>query len=277
MGYEVVEDDHFRDLTKMVKGNAAEEHTETHEKCTSAIKNTRVQSEEAGLDEAIDKYLKIKEEANMDKPKICEILGVEVGEWWEYGGLEYSVTEKGVIIDHNNTVHFNGPTGAINHPDRIIRKSKQEQEEKKVDKPRICEVLGVEVGEVWTFGSDPTEFRINEEGHREYYHCDRWLDGCAEFNLCDAINHPDLIIHKSHWTEQEVERAKAVKLLYPEIRYIQADDIFLRGLNKGKESIFLDCVLSWFPSIRSNETITLDEIIDSTTAGRADSMRRDSP
>lgn len=66
------------------------------------------------------------------------------------------------------------------------------------------------------------------------------------------------------WTEQEVERAKAVKVLYPEILYLQADDRYLRGLNKGKESIFLDCVLSWFPSLRSDETVTLDEIIGGT-------------
>lgn len=66
---------------------------------------------------------------------------------------------------------------------------------------------------------------------------------------------------KPRFTEQEVERAKAIKVLYPEILYIQADDRCLRGLNKGKESIFLDCVLSWFPSLRPNETVTLDEII----------------
>lgn len=66
---------------------------------------------------------------------------------------------------------------------------------------------------------------------------------------------------KPRWTEQEVERAKAVKVLYPEILYLQADDRYLRGLNKEKESIFLDCVLSWFPSLRSDETVTLDEII----------------
>ena len=66
---------------------------------------------------------------------------------------------------------------------------------------------------------------------------------------------------KPRFTEQEVERAKAVKVLYPEILYLQADDRYLRGLNKEKESIFLDCVLSWFPSLRSDETVTLDEII----------------
>lgn len=73
-----------------------------------------------------------KEEANMDKqarPRICEVLGVEVGEWWEYGGLEYSVTEKGLIIDHNNTVHFTGLTGAINQPGQIVHKPRWTQQE----------------------------------------------------------------------------------------------------------------------------------------------------
>lgn len=66
---------------------------------------------------------------------------------------------------------------------------------------------------------------------------------------------------KPLFTEQEVERAKAIKVLYPEILYIQADDRCLRGFNKGKEGIFFDYVLSWFPSLRPNETVTLDEII----------------
>ena len=73
-----------------------------------------------------------KEEVNMDKqarPRICEVLGVEVGEWWEYGGLEYSVTEKGLIIDHNNTVHFTGLTGAINQPGQIVHKPRWTQQE----------------------------------------------------------------------------------------------------------------------------------------------------
>ena len=87
---------------------------QTHEKTRAdAIENARVQSEEA----------------NMDKPRICEVLGVEVGELWEYGGLEYSVTGKGIIIDHNNTVHFTGLTVAINNPDRIIRKPRFTQQE----------------------------------------------------------------------------------------------------------------------------------------------------
>lgn len=93
--------------------------------------------------------------------------------------------------------------------------------EDNMDKPRIAQVLGVEVGEVWTFDNDPTKFRICADGYREYYHSGRWLEGCAEFNLCDAINHPDRIIRKPRFTVREVERAKAIKAMFPDAREIR--------------------------------------------------------
>ena len=67
---------------------------------------------------------------------------------------------------------------------------------------------------------------------------------------------------KPRFTEQEVERAKAIRVLYPEIYYIREEDAgWLRGLTKGKESIFLDRVLSWFPSVQPGQEYTIDEII----------------
>lgn len=133
-------------------------------------------------------------------------------------------------------------------------------------RPKICEVLGVEVDEEfgYDFGENQVNrgwFKIGADGQRYYKTGDFWNLCYNEEDLIAIINNPDRIIRKPRWTEQEVERAKAVKVLYPEILYLQADDRYLRGLNKGKESIFLDCVLSWFPSLRSDETVTLDEII----------------
>lgn len=67
---------------------------------------------------------------------------------------------------------------------------------------------------------------------------------------------------KPRFTQQEVERAKAIRVLYPEIYYIREEDAgWLRGLTKGKESIFLDRVLSWFPSVQPGQEYTIDEII----------------
>ena len=136
-----------------------------------------------------------------------------------------------------------------------------------MDKPRICEVLGVEPEEEFTydFGENQANrgtLKIGADGKRYYkFGTDPWNPCYNEEDLLVIINHPDRIIRKPRFTEQEVERAKAVKVLYPEILYLQADDRYLRGLNKEKESIFLDCVLSWFPSLRSDETVALDEII----------------
>lgn len=149
---------------------------------------------------------------------------------------------------------------------KAIEKYLKIKEEANMDKPRICKVLGVEVDEEFTydFGANQVNrgtFKIGADGKRYYKTGDLWSPCYNEDDLAVIINHPDRIIRKPCWTEQEVERAKAVKVLYPEILYLQADDRYLRGLNKGKESIFLDCVLSWFPSLRSDETVTLDEII----------------
>ena len=133
-------------------------------------------------------------------------------------------------------------------------------EEANMDKPRICEVLGVEVGEVWTFDNDPTKFRICADGHREYYHSGRWLEGCAEFNLCDVINNPERILRKPRWTEQEVERAKAIRLIYPTAYRLEEADPLIRVWDKeGKLLSHVDTAL--FPSHQSGQSYTLDEII----------------
>ena len=133
-----------------------------------------------------------------------------------------------------------------------------------MDKPRICEVLGVEVGEKFRPKHLCNGFlSIKENGAVE-------LDGDPSVKdlsnlILWLVYHPEDIVRvgddKPRFTEQEVERAKAVKVLYPEIYYIKNDDGWLRGLTKGKESIFLDRVLSWFPSVQPGQSYTLDEII----------------
>lgn len=88
----------------------------------------------------------------MNKPRIAQVLGVEVGEEFTYDFGANQVNRGTFKIGADGKRYYK--TGdlwspcyneddlavIINHPDRIIRKSKQEQEEKKVDKPRICEV-----------------------------------------------------------------------------------------------------------------------------------------
>ena len=140
------------------------------------------QRKEDNLDEAIEKYLKIKEEANMDKPRICEVLGVEPEEKFEIRG---------------NT-------------------------------------LG--------------RFRINK------VEC-----------LNNLINHPENIARKPRWTEQEVERAKAIKVLYPVVKTLAYVDIvgqtFYMYDDEDNYKGSLDNLDETFPTLRSIRRATLDEII----------------
>lgn len=120
----------------------------------------------------------------------------------------------------------------------------------KQKKPRICEVLGVEVEEKFTIGEN--QYFIDENG-------DMW---CVTKNgeklrcgtaICSAINHPDRIIRKPRWTEQEVEDAKTLKRLFGEytIADFGARHVF-GGLRLNEDA---------FPSIQHGQSYTLDEII----------------
>ena len=141
---------------------------------------------------------------------------------------------------------------------KIIQDYLNEGKEANMDKPRICEVLGVEVGQNFKLKGADMGFYVDRDGIVKREEDDASI-GLPK--ICLMINHPDRIIRKPRFTEQEVERAKAIKVLYPEICYIKNDDGWLRGLTKGKASIFLDRVLSWFPSVQPGQSYTLDEII----------------
>lgn len=147
---------------------------------------------EANLDEAIEKYLKIKEEDNMDKPRICEVLGVEPEEKFEIRG---------------NT-------------------------------------LG--------------RFRINKYGTFQIeISNDCWGFYTVEC-LNNLINHPENIARKPRWTEQEVERAKAIRLLYPEADSLNECDPYIKVFNNKFVIATLDTAL--FPSLCPGESVKLDEI-----------------
>ena len=77
------------------------------------------------------------------------------------------------------------------------------KEEANMDKPRICEVLGVEPKEKFDAGS-------YKDAYVDLYGTIRTNIGTLmdADQVCNIINHPDRIIRKPRWTEQEVERAK---------------------------------------------------------------------
>ena len=150
--------------------------------------------------------------------------------------------------------------------EEVAKAFSQIGKEANMDKPRICEVLGVEVDEEFTydFGENQVNrgtFKIGADGNR-YYKAgtDPWNPCYNEEDLLVIINHPDRIIRKPRFTEQEVERAKAIKLIYPTAYRLEEADPLIRVWDKeGKLLAHVDVNL--FLSLKPEQSYTLDEII----------------
>ena len=135
-----------------------------------------------------------------------------------------------------------------------------------MDKPRICEVLGVDPDEEWTVsGNDIAIYRVSGGVALEYampkYNGDgygKWLPAGMPC-LVDFINHPDRIIRKPRFTEQEVERAKAIKLIYPNAEKLELVPCVIRVYTDIGAIAYLHADL--FPSMKNGQICTLDEII----------------
>ena len=87
-----------------------------------------------------------------------------------------------------------------------------------MDKPRICEVLGVEVGERFELGNTGIILLVNDDGllHIGLSHGDHKETDMNVNYLVKASNHPDRIIRKPRWTEQDKEDALMVKRVFGE-------------------------------------------------------------
>lgn len=149
---------------------------------------------------------------------------------------------------------------------KAIEKYLKIKEEDNMDKPRICEVLGVEPEEKFEIrGNTLGRFRINKYGTFQIeISNDCWGFSTVEC-LNNLINHPENIARKPRWTEQEVERAKAIKVLYPVVKTLAYVDIvgqtFYMYDDEGNYKGSLDNLDETFPTLRSIRRATLDEII----------------
>lgn len=136
---------------------------------------------------------------------------------------------------------------------------RKHKEEANMDKPRICEVLGVEVGE---------HFRI--EGYKGEYHINdcgvlKWGGQTSDDAIYEAINHPDRIIRKPRFTQQEVELFRAIQVLYPKAEYVERiKDSGVIGLSNNTCGWIMDIDKDLFPALRPGESVTLTEVINET-------------
>ena len=193
-----------------------------------------------------------------------------------------SVAERICSICGNNTgsckhkpgEYYNGKQCfmELNNPIEVFEWSfvtTPEKEEANMDKPRICEVLGVEVDEEWTVsGNDIAIYRVSGGVALEYampkYNGSgygQWLPAGMPC-LVDFINHPDRIIRKPRFTQQEVESAKIISVLFPEATHIERlRGSKVLGITGAEDGWIADIESSLFPEIKSGQSVTLDEII----------------
>jgi len=150
--------------------------------------------------------------------------------------------------------------------DEQFREVTKMMKEANMDKPRICEVLGVEPEEKFEIrGNTLGRFRINKYGTFQIeISNDCWGFSTVEC-LNNLINHPENIARKPRWTEREVERAKAIKVLYPVVKTLAYVDIvgqtFYMYDDEDNYKGSLDNLDETFPTLRSIRRATLDEII----------------
>lgn len=183
--------------------------------------------------------------------------------------MGYEVVEDGGYFTENQRKAYQdmlnraGKSTGINIEDLM--------EEANMDKPRICEVLcnalGVEPGKEFEF--DGSKYVIRTSNGLPYFEADEgdWLLLDNIMSLADMVNHPDRIIRKPRFTEQEVEDAKYIK------RILKVDsvrrNIYGNGLiaTKSDNSVSIVVNSEMFPSIHPGQSYTLDEIVGGAENG----------
>lgn len=98
-------------------------------------------------------------------------------------------------------------------------------------------------------------------------------DGCSEHcplkNICYYLSLGDMTFQdldlkeKTSFSEKEIEKAKAIKLLFPSAFSITPDGkiIFVKDKNANQITILNGLVGNMFPSLRPGEFYVIDEII----------------
>lgn len=204
----------------------------------------------------------------MNKPRIAQVLGVEVGEEFTYDFGANQVNRGTFKIGADGKRYYK--TGdlwspcyneddlavIINHPDRIIRKSKQEQEEKKVDKPL----------KDWTLG-EVKEYCASRNGNCAD-DCPFSLKGIGM--VCEVAPKPAwwTLADRPRWTEQEVELFRAIQVLYPKAEYVERiKDSGVIGLSNNTCGWITDIDKDLFPSLCPGESVKLSEVCGSIQDG----------
>lgn len=150
----------------------------------------------------------------------------------------------------------------INNDKTLIKvvESDQVKKEANMDKPRICEVLGVEPEEVFEMrGNTVGNFRINKYGTFQIEISNNCWGASTVECLNNLINYPENIIRKPRFTQQEVEDAKTILKVFGRKGTIKRYHFCGDPSTLTFDNLYINQYL--FPSIKPDQEYTLDEII----------------
>lgn len=134
-------------------------------------------------------------------------------------------------------------------------------------KPRLAEILNVEVGEKFKIkgyfdGEFPfyeiVVFQLLEDG--TYTTTPAMFQGSAAA-LLRSIDHPERIIHMPRWTKQEVKDAKAIRRILPEARDIDRVTETMTVVRDEDGFCLLTLQKDMFPNVKEGQTVKLTDII----------------
>ena len=178
-------------------------------------------------------------------------------------GYEVVEDDPGTVFLRSKHEIENGVESSISWITDEWLKLRFGEKEANMDKPRICEVLGVEVGERFRPKHLCNGFLSIKENGAVEFDGDPSVKDISNLILW-LVYHPEDIVRidgeKTRFTQQEVERAKAIKLIYPTAYRLEEADPLIRVWDKeGKLLAHVDVNL--FLSFQSGQSYTLDEII----------------
>lgn len=132
---------------------------------------------------------------------------------------------------------------------------KEEEAMEQTDKPRICEVLGVEVGERFIYPGMTGEFYITENG--TLISVD---DGSEHPMMCAStlINCRDRIIRKTSFTPEEVAFLRHVESIFPgsSVKKIGDSALIIEANKRGKWALPAELL----PSLRHGWSVPLTDL-----------------
>lgn len=114
-------------------------------------------------------------------------------------------------------------------------------------KPKICELLGVEIGERFLSPFDGADICIDKCGLPQFP--DFPKNQVPAWIIADMINKPTTLIRKKKWTPQEVEDAKTIQRMFGKDNFtrVQKDEDGWPSLmdGDGKTLMWVGVLLAW--------------------------------